>query len=125
MRTTALDDGGMSRPPFTPSQFSQEAETAQLLSVQQAAARLGVQPATLYDWLGQSDHGLFVLRGSPATIAYYQGGPHGQGRIRILAVEVERLLELMRVRPCTKVARRNPQPKTFPGIDVPLGRPGF
>lgn len=117
--------GGMRRaaPSAPSSNLQAESGTSQLLSVQEAAARLGVRPTTLYDWLGQSDHGRFVLRGSPVVIAYYQGGARGQGRIRIRAAEIDRLLELMRVRPCTGAPRRLPQSKSFPGIEVPLGRP--
>src|SRR5438034_1448548 len=59
--------------------------------------------ATLYDWLQQSDQGLFVLRGQPVTIAYGQGGPQGQGRIRIAAREVARLLDLLRDRKSTRL----------------------
>ena len=95
-----------------------------LLSPRAAAARLGVAVATLYDWLGQSDRGLLVVRGRPVTIGYYQGGPDGQGRIRIPADEVERLLELTRVHPTTELPRRPPGPPGgYPGITVPLGRP--
>ena len=80
--------------------------------------------ASLYDWLGRSDRGLLVLRGRPVTIAYLQGGPQGQGRIHIEASEVERLKDLLRVRPQTHTPRRRPVRRDrFPGITVPLGRP--
>ena len=71
------------------------------------------------------DSGELIIRGQPVTIEYYQGGAKGQGRIRIAAAEVERLTELMRVR-TQPVAPRRPyvQPRQFPGITVPLGRPG-
>src|SRR5438128_773329 len=96
----------------------------ELLSARAAARRLGLAVATLYDWLGRSDRGLLVLRGRPLRIAYLQGGPRGQGRIRIEAGEVERLKDLMRVRPRPDRPRRPPLRRdSFPGITVPLGRP--
>jgi hypothetical protein len=96
-----------------------------LLPPADAARRLGVTVTTLYDWLGRSDRGLLVIRGRPVTVAYYQGGPAGQGRIRIDEAEVGRLLQLMRVSPCPARQRRPPAPAgSFPGITVPLGRPG-
>lgn len=90
-----------------------------------ALIQLGaVRVTTLYDWLGQSDRGLLIIRGQPVTIAYFQGGAQGQGRIRLEATEVERLRDLLRVRPQPVQARRPPtRPDTFPGITVPLGRP--
>ena len=96
----------------------------ELFSAQEAARRLGVSVTTLYDWLGQSDRGLFLIRGQSVTIHYFQGGPRGQGRIRIEAAEIERLKELMRVRhrlapPRRPAIRRD----AFPGITVKLGRP--
>lgn len=95
-----------------------------LLSTRDAAQRLGISRASLYDWLAQSDAGTFVLRGRPVTIDYLQGGARGQGRIRIEAGEVERLKELMRVRPQPARRRRSPKPQQhFPGITVELGRP--
>lgn len=96
-----------------------------LLSPAEAAHRLGITVTTLYDWLGRSDRGLLVIRGLPVTIEYLQGGPAGQGRIRIERGEAERIRELMRVRPQTIRIRRPPLPqRLFPGITVPLGRPG-
>jgi transposase-like protein len=96
----------------------------ELLSAREAARRLGVAPATLYDWLGRSDRGLLVIRGRAATVDYLQGGPAGRGRIRIAAAEVERLKDLMRVRPTPAPPRRQvPCAESFPGITVPLGRP--
>jgi hypothetical protein len=95
-----------------------------LLSVSEAAQRLGIRPTTLYDWLGRSRYGLLEIRGHHVTIDYLQGGAKGQGRIRISATEVNRLNELMRVKPQTIPARRPPLPSLiFPGITVPLGRP--
>lgn len=96
----------------------------ELLTPRQAAARLGITVTTLYDWLGQSDHGLLRIRGELVTIRYFQGGPQGQGRIRIEAAEVERILESMRVHPQVIRIRRPPIRRTlYPGITVPLGRP--
>ncbi len=95
-----------------------------LLSTSEAARRLGIRPTTLYDWLGRSRAGLLVIRGQTVTIGYLQGGEKGQGRIRIPAVEIERLNELMRVTSVPVPTRRPPVPKqSFPGITVPLGRP--
>jgi hypothetical protein len=97
-----------------------------LLPPAEAARRLGITVPTLYDWLGRSDRGLLVIRGRPVTVDYLQGGPRGQGRIRIEPAEVERLKDLMRVRPAPAAPRRAPAapPNTFPGITVSLGRPG-
>jgi hypothetical protein len=96
----------------------------ELLSSREAARRLGITVTTLYDWLGQSDRRLLVIRGQRVSINYLQGGPQGQGRIRIEAAEVERLKNLMRVRSEPHVLRRPPIPQDiFPGITVPLGRP--
>jgi len=64
----------------------------ELLSSQDAARRLGITTATLYDWLAQSDAGTFLIRGQPTTINYYQGGRKGQGRIKFDSQELERLL---------------------------------
>lgn len=95
-----------------------------LLSTQNAAQRLGVTVATLYDWLARSDAGEFVLRGQQFTIDYYQGGTRGQGRIQIEESEIERLREAMRVQPQPFRPRRPPvRIQHFPGITVPLGRP--
>jgi hypothetical protein len=95
-----------------------------LLSAREAARRLGIAVTSLYDWLGQSDRGLLVIRGQPVIIDYLQGGSQGQGRIRIEAGEVDRLKNLMRVRPQPATPRRPPIPQiSFPGITVPLGRP--
>lgn len=91
--------------------------------MKEAARRLGVAAATLYGWLGQSDKGLFYVRGVPVTVGYMQGGPRGRGRIRIEAAEVERLKDLMRVRPEPRPRRAPPATRRFPGITVPLGRP--
>jgi hypothetical protein len=95
-----------------------------LLRAKEAARLLGMRVTTLYAWLGLSDYGLLVIRGQPATIHYYQGGPSGQGRIQIEAAEVDRVRELMRVVP-QKPPTRRPQMRRdqLPGIKVPLGRP--
>jgi hypothetical protein len=96
----------------------------ELFSAQEAARRLGISVTSLYDWLGQSDRGLFLIRGQSVTINYFQGGPRGQGRIRIEAVEIERLKELMRVRPRSAPPRRLAiRRDALPGITVKLGRP--
>jgi hypothetical protein len=97
---------------------------SELLTTREAAHRLGVTVTTLYGWLGLSDVNALVIRGRPVTIQYLQGGPRGQGRIRIATDEVERLLELMRVIPSSPKTRREPSRRVhFPGITVPLGRP--
>jgi hypothetical protein len=94
------------------------------LSAKEAASRLGISTTTVYGWLGDSDHGLLVIRGQPVTIEYFQTGPNGQGRIQIEASEVDRLREFMRVRPKPGISRRPPtRHKVYPGITVPLGRP--
>lgn len=96
----------------------------QLLTAKAAAQRLGVSALTLYGWLGLSDVGEFLIRGQQVTIRYFQTGPRGQGRIRIESGEVERVKELMRVRPQHVIPRRRPTRRDqFPGITVPLGRP--
>jgi len=97
----------------------------ELLTATAAAARLGITVTTLYDWLGRSRTGALEIRGQKVAIQYLQGGARGQGRIRIEAAEVERLRDLMRVRPQTvaSVVRR-PRTISWPGITVPLGRPG-
>jgi hypothetical protein len=98
----------------------------ELMSASEAARRLGIRPATLYDWLGKSRYGLLEIRGQLVVIAYFQGGPKGQGRIQIPSSEVERLRELMRVPQMLSVPRRPPVPmSSFPGITVPLGRPNM
>lgn len=95
-----------------------------MLTPRQAAGRLGVTAANLYAWLGLARRGLFVLRGRPGAVEYFQTGANGQGRIRIPAREVERLMDLMRV-PVEPVPSRRPPVRRdrFPGITVPLGRP--
>ena len=95
-----------------------------LLSPIEAARRLGITVTTLYAWLGKSDHGQLIMRERKVTIEYFQGGAKGQGRIRFEASEVERIKELMRVRPSHSATRRPPtRQHIFPGITVPLGRP--
>ena len=65
-----------------------------------------------------------MIRGQPVTIEYFQGGPRGQGRIKIEAGEIERLKDLMRVRPNSAPQRPSPvQRAVYPGITVKLGRP--
>ncbi len=97
----------------------------ELLSAEQAAQRLGISTASLYDWLGQSDAGTLMIRGQAVTIDYLQGGPKGQGRIKIEAEEIERLKDLMRARPLRLPPRRPPvRREVYPGITVKLGRPG-
>jgi transposase-like protein len=96
----------------------------ELLTTREAARRLGISTASLYAWLAQSNAGTFVLHGRPATIEHLQGGAKGQGRILITAQEIERLKDLMRVRPRSIPPRRPPVHQTqFPGISVKLGRP--
>jgi predicted site-specific integrase-resolvase len=96
----------------------------ELLAAKDAANRLGVARPTLYDWLGQSDCGLLLIRGQRVTIDYFQGGAQGQGRIRISADEVERIKSMTRVRPRSLCIRRPPRrERRYPGITVPLGRP--
>ena len=94
------------------------------LNTKEAAQRLGISRATLYDWLAQSDAGEFELRSQPVTIAYFQGGRRGQGRIQIEPAEIERLKALMRVKPRRIVSRRPLRKEgSFPGIHVKLGVP--
>jgi len=97
-----------------------------LLTADQAARRLGIRVTTLYDWLGRSRIGELFIRGQRVTIDYLQAGAKGQGRICLETCEVERLRELMRVRPQGPISRARPAPRPaqFPGIHVPLGRPG-
>ncbi len=93
-----------------------------LLTARDAARRLGISTASLYDWLTQSDAGTLVIRGEPLTVDYFQGGAKGQGRIRIEAQEVQRLKEAMRVRPRPVQQRRPPTRRHhYPGITVELG----
>lgn len=95
-----------------------------VLTTRQAPRLLGISAATLYDWLAQSNAGRFTLHGQPVTIDYRQTGARGQGRIQIEVQEVERLKDLMRVRPRSPVVRRSPITRqSFPGITVKLGRP--
>lgn len=96
----------------------------ELLSSQMAAKSLGISVASLYDWLARSDCGELIIRGQPFTIAYFQGGARGQGRIQIEPSEIDRLKGAMRVRPQSIRCRQRPQQiQHFPGITVPLGRP--
>ena len=96
-----------------------------LLSANEAAQRLGISTTSLYTWLAQSDACAFVIRGQKVVINYLQGGAKGQGRIKIEARELDRIKDLMRVRPQPAVQRQPPvQTDNFPGITVRLGRPG-
>ena len=93
-----------------------------LLSAAEAARRLGISRETLYQWLADSNAGTLVIRGQSVTIDYFQSGRRGQGRIQIDADEVERIIELMRVRPCVQRRRKPPtQRRHYPGIYVELG----
>lgn len=95
-----------------------------LLSAEEAARRLGVKRTTLYDWLGMSRTGSLVIRGQPVSVDFFQSGSKGQGSIKIESSEVDRIKELMRVRPRHVPQRRPPVHRdNFPGITVPLGRP--
>ncbi len=79
----------------------------------------------MYQWLADSDGGTLLIRGQPVTVDYFQGGRVGQGRIKIEPKEVERLKELMRVRPRPERQRRPPTRRhRYPGITVELGDPG-
>jgi hypothetical protein len=94
-------------------------------STVEASNYLGIRVSTLYDWLGQSDAGTFTIRGQNVTIEYFQGGARGQGRIRIKQIELDRLIELMKVRPMQRHTRQAPRPKTATRhITAKLGRPG-
>jgi hypothetical protein len=96
----------------------------ELLTAAEAARRLGIRVTTLYDWLGRSRIGQLEIRGQRVTIDYLQGGARGQGRVRIEAAEIDRLRELMRVRPLPAVPRVPPtKSMQWPGITVPLGKP--
>lgn len=98
--------------------------SSELLSAMQSAELLGIAVTSLYDWLARSDAGEFVVRGQSYTIAYFQSGARGQGRIQIEPSEIERLREAMRVRPQIQRQRRPPSRiQSYPGIRVPLGRP--
>ena len=96
----------------------------ELLNTREAAQRLGIATASLYEWLAQSNAGAFLIGGRPVTIDYLQSGPRGQGRIKIESREIDRLKNLMRVRPQTALQRKPPiKTGDFPGITVKLGRP--
>lgn len=96
----------------------------ELLSSETTAQRLGIRVLTLYDWLSQSDNGVFEIRGQTVTIEYYQGGRRGQGRIRIDAQEIGRLLSLMRVTPKATYLRKRPEKvTTLQHITTQLGHP--
>ncbi len=98
--------------------------TGKLLTSTEAAQRLGISTCRLYEWLTLSDRGDFVLRGVPITINYFQSGARGQGRIKIAAEEVERLLAQMRVRPAHRRRRRSRvQQPILQHITAKLGRP--
>jgi hypothetical protein len=98
--------------------------TYDLLSADESARELGISRATMYQWLADSDAGALVVRGQPVTIDYFQGGANGQGRIKIERREIERLRDLMRVKPRPQTRRRPPTwMQSYPGITVKLGRP--
>jgi hypothetical protein len=101
-----------------------EPMSRELLSSGEAARRLGISIPRLYEWLALSDRGDFLLRGAPITIDYFQGGARGQGRIRIAAREVDRLLDLMRVKPVQRRKRQSPTRRsTLRHITAKPGRP--
>jgi hypothetical protein len=94
------------------------------IAAREAASLLGMSVTSFYDLLSRSDEGALFIRGQPATINYYQGGPRGQGRIKLEASEITRIKELMRVRPRQASQRSAPVRRdAFPGITVQLGRP--
>ena len=94
------------------------------LTTTEAAERLGISTSRLYEWLGLSGVGKFKIRGQMVTIDYFQGGAMGQGRIRIAVAEVERLIELTRVRPAPSISGRPTMKRVvYPGITVELGKP--
>lgn len=65
-----------------------------------------------------------MIRGAAVTIDYFQTGRRGQGRIHLEAHEVDRLRDLLRVRPQKPIPRRMPvNLSLYPGISVELGRP--
>jgi len=100
------------------------AMSGKLRSSREAAQQFGISVTSLYDWLARSDIGEFMLRGQPFTICYLQGGARGQGRIQIEASEIQRIKDAMRVHPQPRPKRRQAiQPRNYPGITVPLGRP--
>jgi hypothetical protein len=99
-------------------------QKTELLSAKEAARRLGIAVTTFYGWLGLSKHNLLMIRGKQVTIDYLQAGPRGQGHILLEGAEVERLKDVMRVRPQNIPTRRpTVQKRQYPGIVVPLGRP--
>jgi hypothetical protein len=119
--------GGVARPPYRqrePDEYP-VVTPEDLLTSHEAAKRLGVSAACFYQWLSQSDAGTLLIRGQPVTIDYLQGGPKGQGRIMIEPREIERLKDLMRVRPHPRRVRKPPTPAapSYPGITVKLGLP--
>jgi hypothetical protein len=98
--------------------------SSDLLSTDEAAQRLGMSRATIYQWLAESDAGTFVLRGCPVSINYFQTGARGRGRIMIEAGEVERLKDLMRVKPNSGRPRAPPKKRSnLRYISAKLGRP--
>ena len=101
-----------------------DARSSHLLSAQETAERLGIAISTLYDWLSQSDYGQLVIRGQSVSVDYFQGGSRGEGKIQIEVAEVERIKDLMRVKPKLaprqRTVSRHPR---LPHIRGPLGRP--
>src|SRR3990172_3983997 len=49
-----------------------------LLTAREAAQRLGLSRATLYQWLAASDAGTLVIRGQPITTTISRPGPRGR-----------------------------------------------
>jgi len=95
-----------------------------LLTPAEAARRLGITRATFYAWLGLSRRSLLEVHGRRVTIEFFQTGAKGQGRIRLEASEVDRIRELLRVKPTISLQRRPMVPRrTFPHITAQLGRP--
>jgi hypothetical protein len=110
------------RPPY--SRYEPRLLSEELLTAAETARRLGVTRATIYDWLGLSRRNLLEIHGRRVTIEFFQTGAKGQGRIRLEAMEVVRIKELLRVKPTTMLERRPPtRRQSFPHITVPLGRP--
>ena len=58
------------------------------LTAKDAADAFGISVTTFYEWLTQSDQGTFEIRGEHVSLAYFQGGRKGQGRIQIEPSEV-------------------------------------
>lgn len=90
--------------------------TDELLSSSEAARRLGISRATLYQWIARSNAGALIICGQPVTIDHLRTGEKGQGPIRFEPKEICRL------RPRALHQRRPPNRRQhFPGIYVELG----